>query len=41
MDLALNNQQWLICYKTKPNETKSQILKMKKIRVEWNIFDPF
>ena len=22
MDLALNNQQWLICYKTKLNETK-------------------
>ena len=30
-DLALNNQQWLICHKTKPNQTKdvqyfSQIL---------------
>ena len=22
MDLALNNQQWLICLKTKPNQTK-------------------
>ena len=22
MDLALNNQQWLICHKTKPNQTK-------------------
>ena len=21
MDLALNNQQWLICHKTKPNQT--------------------
>ena len=21
-DLALNNQQWLICHKTKPNQTK-------------------
>ena len=21
-DLALNNQQWLICQKTKPNQTK-------------------
>ena len=21
-DLALNNLQWLICYKTKPNQTK-------------------
>ena len=24
-DLALNNLQWLICHKTKPNETKSYI----------------
>ena len=24
-DLALNNQQWLISYKTKPNQTKMQI----------------
>ena len=23
MDLALNNLQWLMCHKTKPNETKS------------------
>ena len=23
MDLALNNQQWLMCHKTKPNQTKS------------------
>ena len=22
VDLALNNVQWLICYKTKPNHTK-------------------
>ena len=22
MDLALNNQQWLICHKTKPNQTE-------------------
>ena len=21
-DLALNNQQWLVCHKTKPNQTK-------------------
>ena len=21
-DLALDNQQWLICHKTKPNQTK-------------------
>ena len=25
-DLALNNLQWLICHKTKPNQTKSYIL---------------
>ena len=24
-DLALNNLQWLICHKTKPNQTKSYI----------------
>ena len=24
-DLALNNPQWLICHKTKPNQTKSYI----------------
>ena len=23
MDLALNNPQWLICHKTKPNQTKT------------------
>ena len=23
MDLALSNLQWLICHKTKPNQTKS------------------
>ena len=22
MDLSLNNQPWLICHKTKPNQTK-------------------
>ena len=25
MDLALNNQQWLIYHKTKPNQTKVKI----------------
>ena len=25
MDLALNNLQWLICHKTKPNQTKPKI----------------
>ena len=24
MDLALNNQQWLMCHKTKLNQTKIQ-----------------
>ena len=24
-DLALNNLQWMICHKTKPNQTKSYI----------------
>ena len=24
-DLALNNQQWLICHKIKPNQTKLYI----------------
>ena len=25
-DLALNNQEWLICYKTKRNQTKSLLI---------------
>ena len=25
MDLALNNLQWLICHKTKPNQTKADV----------------
>ena len=25
MDLALNNLQWLICHKTKPNQTKPKL----------------
>ena len=25
-DLALNNLDWLMCHKTKPNQTKSYIL---------------
>ena len=24
-DLVLNNRQWLICHKTKPNQTKPNI----------------
>ena len=27
MDLALNNQQWLICHKTKLNQTKLRLNK--------------
>ena len=26
MDLALNNLQWLICHKTKPNQTKPSLI---------------
>ena len=25
MDLALNNLQWLVCHKTKPNITRNQL----------------
>ena len=25
-DLALNNQQWLICHKTKPSQSKPQYI---------------
>ena len=28
MDLALNNLQWLICYKTKPNQSLSLSLSL-------------
>ena len=27
MDSALNNLKWLICYKTKPNQIKSNLIK--------------
>ena len=30
-DLALNNLQWLICHKTKPNQTNQQ-LESKEIK---------
>ena len=33
-DLALNNLQWLICHKTKPNKTKLIFLKIISIRWE-------
>ena len=31
IDLALNNQQWLICHKSKPNQTKQNITPKNKI----------
>ena len=31
MDLALNNLQWLICHKTKPNQQQQQ-MKIKKTK---------
>ena len=33
MDLALNNQQWLICHKTQPN----QIMYIQYIRVKMDL----
>ena len=33
-DLALNNLQWLICHKTKPNHTKVDVHRLQKTRVE-------
>ena len=34
MDLRLNNLQWLICHKTKPNQTKpKQYLQVKIVLV--------
>ena len=40
-DLALNNLQWLICHKTKPNQTRPDQTKVtfswKKIIVSKNI----
>ena len=35
MDLALNNFQWLICNKTKPNQTKFGTMQLCAI----NVFD--
>ena len=34
-DLALNNLQWLICYKIKPNQTKSNIFNIYVIERIW------
>ena len=36
MDLALNNQQWLICHKTKPNHTKRTIYQIAESRELYN-----
>ena len=30
MDLALNNLQWLICHKTKPNQTKNLVTRISE-----------
>ena len=40
IDLALNNLQWLMCYKTKPNQTNYQI-KSKvnaSTKTSWSVF---
>ena len=34
LDLALNNIQWLICHKTKPNQTKPNLCTLR------NMFHP-
>ena len=31
MDLTLDNQKWLICHKTKPNEEHVLYIKMKLV----------
>ena len=38
-DLALNNLQWLICHKTKPNIKKCEVLHIgsKNIKVDYNL----
>ena len=40
MDLALNNLHWIICYKTKPNQTKPNqtklILNTNKLNIAYN-----
>ena len=42
MDLALNNLQWLICHKTKPNPTDKVVNKMRvrfaHLVPTWNFF---
>ena len=35
MDLALNNRQWLICHKTKPNQTKPMLNTNNFHTVSW------
>ena len=34
-DLALNNPQWLICYKTKPNKLNCKFVLTKESCVLW------
>ena len=34
-DLALNNLQWSICHKNKPNQTKPIIVLSKNIAMIW------
>ena len=31
MDSALNNLQWVICHKTKPNETKPNLNNLQRL----------
>ena len=33
-DLALNTLQWLICHKTKPNQTKPNLLMLTLLSVD-------
>ena len=35
MDLALNNLQRWICYKTKPNQTRPNMKTQMPIKVQW------
>ena len=38
MDLVLNNQQWLICHKTKLNKKQKKIIEEEEEKEEENIF---
>ena len=41
MDLALNNLQWLICHKTKPNQTKAMYSKVRQALNPWILREYF